>query len=201
MNISGPPSRQAVRAESVECEECKSKDSLVGGSCQICGHESLLHSLTARRAPLLHSYSYSCSGRSQSSYSSVRSSPAGEHCPDCKSHGSIHMGACQVCGFSFDARQKQELKAQWVPYSEVKEQQDPLNFAFSQLKIRCGCVQMLMHVARLLDANAYTRKIAVILIFNLVLCLHNDTSHALQRRQRTDARRGVAALADARNQA
>ena len=58
-----------------------------------------------------------------------------------------------------------------------------------------------MHVARSLDAIAYALKIAVILIFNLALCLHNDTSRALQRRQRTDARRGVAALADARKQA
>ena len=32
---------------------------------------------------------------------------------------------------------QQERTAHWVPYAQVKEQQDPLNFAFSQLKIRC----------------------------------------------------------------
>lgn len=103
----GPPTKQTARAAGVECEECKSKDSFVGGSCQICGHESLLHSLTARRAPSLHSYSYSYSGRSQSSYSSFRSSIGGENCPDCKSHNSIHLGSCQVCGFSFSACQSE----------------------------------------------------------------------------------------------
>lgn len=144
--------RQSGSSASTECEECKSKDSFVGSSCQICGHESLLQSLTARRAPSLHSYSYSYShsGRTRSSYSSFRSSTGGENCPECNSSDSMHLGACQVCGFSFDVTKAEERTAHWVPYAQVKEQQDPLNFAFSQLKIR--------------GANGQTREVVLPLL-------------------------------------
>jgi len=211
--------RQSGSSASTECEECKSKDSFVGSSCQICGHESLLQSLTARRAPSLHSYSYSYShsGRTRSSYSSFRSSTGGENCPECNSSDSMHLGACQVCGFSFDVtkaevrtepapcqlcrflfvksesclKPQQERTAHWVPYAQVKEQQDPLNFAFSQLKIRC--------VVR-------AKESVVCLSSQIAICPCIDDSfrwHLISRSQGsqwTNARSRAATLANARGQ-
>lgn len=115
-----PPSRPPGGSASTECQECKSKDSFVGGNCQICGHESLLQNLTARGAPSLHSYSYSYSGRARSSYSSFRSSTGGQNCPECNSCDSMHLGACQVCGFSFDAT-KAEVRTGPAPKVFLKD--------------------------------------------------------------------------------
>ena len=95
------PILQTPMAASIDCEECASKDSVVKGRCQICGHESLLYSLAARRAArgalvCLAAQDKRICGRPPSG----RSSSGDKNCPDCKSRGSIHRGSCQVCGVS-----------------------------------------------------------------------------------------------------
>lgn len=108
------PIWEEERTAGFECEECGSKNSAVAGTCQICGHESLLLERLAARFALVcgakpgkgllkraSSLNFSCSSRAQSVH---RSSARYDYCPDCKSHGSIHLGSCQVCGFTFNSR-------------------------------------------------------------------------------------------------
>lgn len=95
------PILQTPRAASIDCEECASKDSVVQGSCQICGHESLPDSLAARRAARGALVCRAAQDkRIFSRPPSGRSSIGDKNCPDCKSRGGIHRGSCQICGVS-----------------------------------------------------------------------------------------------------
>jgi len=161
------PSFSEISTGASNCDECGSKDSIAGGSCQICGHQRFVKSSTWRRTPSGYSYSssYSNWSRTQVSQSTRRVGTDRNHnCPSCSASNSLNQGCCEVCGYESTPPQRlSSIKepAQWVPFEQTKTKQD-LSFALSGLKIR--------------GANGQSREVVVPLLMTSIKPSHMSGS-------------------------